>query len=121
MTTMHVHLFPGDTAIVRDAFQARINVIKLIRQFTGCCLREAKAAMENHTPFEVSDISWREFVKESCAIGATIVIGKLPTSLVATPVLGDVPVTHAFILTELRDMRREIAGLRKHLGMIAHE
>jgi len=96
------------------AGEKKIEAIKVVRQYTGYPLKEAKDVVDRCEEFDVSETYLIEFVHSAHSYGATVVIG-LARFPKAFPSMEDP------VLAELRDLRREIAGLRKHLGMIAHE
>jgi hypothetical protein len=103
---------------------SKIDLLKVLREFTGQSLPDAKTTMDKALPF-VLDLkfdgqkaSLEEFAEAVNAAGATVVIGspvfEMPNSVA-------VLAAESAMLKEIKAVRSELGSLRAHLGMIRHE
>lgn len=91
-----------------------IEALKLIRWVTNFGLKESKDILDMSLGFDIPASLWPEFKTKADVIGAKVTIIEGIPSKEVEPTIRDV-------VTELRQMRRELAGLRRHLGLQAFE
>ncbi len=120
--------------VIPNSDTAKIGVVKLIREYTGLGLREAKEAMDYSHPITFTGrnangkrVTMEQFLQDADHACATVVIGVYPVPPSPVPLLRDAhapwtpPTRPTDELTEIRTMRRELAALRRHLGLTVEE
>ena len=95
------------------------DAVVLIRSITGMPLSQTAALVKDQKQIDIPADRFEEFVGKAVCLGISIVHGPVPLPYRADAT--DAPVSITELLEEIKQVRHDIGGLRRHLGMLPHQ